>query len=92
MEYPVLKAAGRWKSDACLVYFRSEAVVSAVIAKAVDEAWLRAEDEAEASERQGNNGYRQGQERPEVTGRLSGGEGVERKADGLAHDRFVVQQ
>ena len=83
VEYPVLKAAGRWKSDACLVYFRSEAVVSAVVAKAVDEAWLRAEDEAKASERQGN-GYRQGRERPEVTGRLSGGEGVELKADGLA--------
>jgi hypothetical protein len=45
--HPALKAAGRWKSDACLIYFRSESVVSAIVADAIEEAWIRATEEAE---------------------------------------------
>ena len=37
--YPLLKSAGRWKSDACLRYFRSEEAVSSVVATLLDEAW-----------------------------------------------------
>ena len=40
--YAQLKAAGRWKSETCLRYFRSEEVVSRVVTELLGEAWAAA--------------------------------------------------
>lgn len=42
VSYPHLKKAGRWKSDACLIYFRSGVSVARTVARLLSDARVRA--------------------------------------------------
>ena len=43
ISYPFLKKAGRWKTDACLIYFRSEESVALTVARLLSEARAQAQ-------------------------------------------------
>ena len=53
ISYPHLKKAGRWQSDACLVYFRSGVSVARTVARLLSDARARAHKPQEGQVRRG---------------------------------------
>ena len=53
ISYPHLKKAGRWQSDACLIYFRSGVSVARTVARLLSDARARAHKPQEGQVRRG---------------------------------------